>query len=317
MSEGTRFAPRSFEGIERYPLATRTHLVSVDDFATCVDGDASVGDFLDSLPGILAGKVLRQLIEAIGKAHRGGKQVVLAMGAHVIKCGLSPLIIDLMERGIVTAVALNGSGAVHDSEVAAIGMTSEDVGKALNQGTFGFARETGEVYREAARRGAEGAGLGRAFGEVLRERGGPHLDRSILAAGARLDIPVTVHVAIGTDIVHIHPGYDGAELGRSSYLDFCILGSVVRALDGGVWANIGSAVLLPEIFLKLVSAYANEGGTLAGMTTANLDMLRHYRPHQNVVSRPAGVGLSLTGHHELMIPLLRVGVLEWLARNPA
>ncbi len=309
------FSPRSFADMRTYPLASRPHLVSVDDFAGLAAPDAGVDAFIDSLPGILAGKVLRQLIEAIARAHRAGHPVVCAMGAHVIKCGLSPVIIDLMERGIVSAVALNGSGAVHDSEVAAIGKTSEDVGAHLNEGRFGFARETGEAYLQAARRGAEGAGLGRAFGEQLNEQAPPFLHHSILAAGARLGVPVTVHVALGTDIVHIHPGYDGSELGRSSYLDFCILGSVVRALDGGVWLNIGSSVILPEIFLKLVSAYANEGGTLSGMTTANLDMLRHYRPQQNVVNRPAGLGLSLTGHHELMLPLLRVGVLAWLQRN--
>jgi hypothetical protein len=236
--------------------------------------------------------------------------VVAAVGAHVIKCGASPLLIDLMKRGIVNAVATNGAAAVHDYEISLIGRTSEDVAAGLPDGEFGMARETAQGMARAAERGAQGDGLGRALGRMILKDKNRWARHSLFATAAALKIPATVHVAIGTDVVHMHPQISGAALGESSLQDFRILCSVVGDLDGGVWLNIGSAVLLPEVFLKALSAARNLGHKVEDFCSANLDMIQHYRPRQNVLLRPRGKGFAITGHHEIMLPLLRMMVLQ-------
>jgi hypothetical protein len=240
----------------------------------------------------------------------------MAMGAHVIKCGLSPIIIDLMERGIVSAVALNGAGIIHDFELAYTGQTSEDVAEAIATGEFGMGRETGQFLNEAINQGAkEGLGIGEAVGKSLAASAPQYLRYSIVAAGYRLGIPVTVHVAIGTDIIHTHPSANGAALGAGTHQDFKRFIGIIAQLEGGVYFNIGSAVILPEVFLKAVSAARNLGYTLKDFTTVNMDFIRHYRPTQNVVTRPpadGGEGYTLIGHHELLLPLLAAAVIEKL-----
>ena len=232
------------------------------------------------------------------------------MGGHVVKTGCSPYLIDLMKRGLLNGLAMNGSGAIHDLELAIIGQTSEDVGPRLAAGTFGFARETSELFAKACRfAGDRRIGLGAALGEVVEQHGGPGLDSSLLVAAHRLGIPLTVHVAIGTDIVHMWPRLDGAALGAASLDDFHSLCRLVAKLEGGVWMNLGSAVVMPEVFLKAVSIVRNLGKSLDGMTTANLDFDQKYRGLQNVLQRPGAEGVALTGHHEIMIPLLHAAVV--------
>jgi hypothetical protein len=271
--------------------------------------------YLDKLPNHLAVQSLRAVAEAIREARRKGKPVLLGMGAHVIKVGLSPILIDLVERGVVTAVALNGACAVHDFELATAGFTSEDVEAQLSEGEFGMAEETGRVLNEAVVDGARrGVGFGRAVGERLLAMRPPHLAHSLLAACARLGVPCTVHVALGTDIVHMHPRCDGAAVGATTHLDFRLLAAVVADLsDGGVYLNVGSAVLLPEVFLKALTLSRNLGHRVQDFVTANLDFIQHYRPTQNVVRRPVakgGRGYALTGHHELLVPLLAAVLIE-------
>ncbi|VAW37565.1 hypothetical protein MNBD_DELTA04-294, partial [hydrothermal vent metagenome] len=250
---------------------------------------------------------------------RAGRPVLLGMGAHVIKVGLNPVLIELMKRGVITAIALNGAGIIHDTEIAMVGRTSEEVADVLGSGAFGAARETGEVLNTAIKRGAEkNIGLGRAVGEALLEQDFPHNDQSLLAQAVRMDIPVTVHVAIGTDIIHIHPGADGAAIGRTSHYDFRVFCALVAGLEGGVYLNVGSAVLLPEVFLKALTVARNLGYEVRHLTTANFDFIRQYRPLTNVVHRPTmegGCGFNFTGHHELMIPLLAAAILDGLAEE--
>lgn len=301
--------PIDLQGVKTYPLKNRKNLVNTGQFGKAVDYKG-FGKFMDSLPKVLAASDLRSLIDCIVRAHKKGRQVALAIGAHVIKCGLSPLIIDLMKRGIVTAVAMNGSGAIHDYEISLIGETSEDVSLSLRDGSFGMARETAEAMRAAA--STPEHGLGRALGNNIIKDKNKHRRHSILAAGAEMKIPVTVHVAIGTDIVHMHPNISGSDLGESSHVDFKILCSVVSELEGGVWLNVGSAVIMPEVFLKAITVARNLGRTVRDFTTANMDMIQHYRPRTNVVQRPTTHGYSITGHHEIMLPLLRIGILSKL-----
>lgn len=290
--------------------------MSVDGFAATPAPADGVGAFLDSLPHILAGQAFRNLVERIATAHGAGRPVVAALGAHVIKCGLSPVLIDLMRRKVITALALNGAGAIHDYEIALGGRTSEDVVGLLEDGSFGMSAETGVALAAAAERGVrEGRGLGSALGWHIIETNCPYRDRSLLAAAAALNIPATVHVAIGTDTVHAHAAADGRAIGESSHLDFRIICSVVAGLEDGVWLNIGSAVVLPEVFLKAVTVAHNLGHPVEGLATANLDMQRHYRPQVNVVERPSAVGLTLIGHHEILLPLLRMAVLVALEGN--
>jgi hypothetical protein len=313
--------PLDFKDLKTYSIHGRHSKVSVDDFARPMKAGMSVVDLIQALPGQLAGNDFPELVQRIAEAHRNGKPVILGMGAHVIKVGLNPVLIDLMQRGIITAIALNGAGIVHDTEIAMVGRTSEEVADVLGAGAFGAARETGEVLNGAIYRGAQkNIGLGEAVGEVLLEQEFPFNDQSLLAQARKLDIPVTVHVAIGTDIIHIHPGADGAAIGQTSHHDFRVFCNLIADLEGGVYLNIGSAVLLPEVFLKALTVVRNLGHQVRNLTTANFDFIRHYRPATNVVHRPTlegGRGFNFTGHHELMIPLLGAALLDALADETA
>jgi len=291
-------------------LFERKDLVTTDQFGRATDEADGISAFLAGLPDVLAARGLRELARAICSARRQGKPVVMAMGAHVIKCGLGPFVIDLMERGYVSAIAMNGAGPVHDFEIACKGSTSEDVAAELGEGEFGMARETAEAMASAAEGSAKDeSGLGRAVGRMINQRRLPHREMSVLAAAARLELPATVHVAIGTDIVHMHPTVSAAAIAEASHLDFRILCDVVSRLDGGVWLNVGSAVVLPEVFLKALTVARNLGHRVEDFTAGDMDMLRHYRPEKNVLSRPGGRAYSITGHHEIMLPLLRMAVL--------
>jgi len=304
--------PADLSRVTTYPLASRSNKVRVDEFARPVSASSSLGDFLDGLPDVLAVKVLRELAAAIVQARAEDHPVVVAAGAHVVKVGLAPVLIGMMEEGTISAMALTGAGAIHDWEIAAIGATSEDVGRGLHEGRYGMADETGRALNDAAR---EAAASGEGFGEVLGRRivdaALPHREASLLARAYELHIPVTVHVAIGTDIVHQHPSADGAAIGAATFTDFRKLVTIVSTLSGGVWINLGSAVQLPEIFLTAMSIAENLGFALSGFATANLDMIRHYRTDENVLRRPTvakGRSFSLTGHHELNVPLLAAAV---------
>ncbi|GAB4335516.1 MAG: hypothetical protein Kow0089_05270 [Desulfobulbaceae bacterium] len=311
--------PLDFKELKTYSIHDRHSKVTVEDFARPLRAGMSVAELLRSLPGQLAGRDFPELVERIVAARRAKRPVILGMGAHVIKVGLSPLIIDLLRRGVITAVAMNGAGIVHDAEVAMAGRTSEEVADVLGAGAFGAARETGEVLNGAIRRGAQkNIGLGAAVGEVLLEQEFPHNEQSILAQARKMQLPVTVHVAVGTDIIHIHPGADGAAIGQTSHHDFRVFCGLVADLEGGAYLNVGSAVLLPEVFLKALTVVRNLGHTVRDLTTANFDFIRHYRPATNVVHRPTlegGRGFNFTGHHELMIPLLGAALLDALADN--
>lgn len=311
-----RFRPVHPRRLRTYSLRSRTSKVHLKDFGTPWTPKTPFSEFINRLPAILAAAEFRDVVDAIVAAHRGGHLVLAGMGAHVIKVGLSPVIVDLMERGIVGAVALNGAGIIHDFEIAYAGHTSEDVGAVVGKGAFGMARETGELLNRAIRRGARKRwGIGRAVGEMIEGERLPHRDTSILGTAARLRIPATVHVAIGTDIIHMHPAMDGAATGKATLTDFRLLTDVVGALERGVYLNIGSAVILPEVFLKALTLARNMGRKVERFTTVNMDFLQHYRPITNVVRRPTqnkGRGISLTGHHEIMVPLLAAAVLEHL-----
>lgn len=311
--------PIDLSGLHTYSVHDRFSKVTVEHFAKVVGAGATVRELLASLPTQFAGVDFPDLIDRLVAAHRNGRPIIIGMGAHVIKVGLNPLLIDLMERSIITGIALNGAGIVHDTEIAMVGRTSEDVGRVLGTGAFGAARETGEEINEAISHGAaKNIGLGRAMGEHLLGRDFPFSNMSLLAAAHRLGVPVTVHVAVGTDIVHIHPSADGAAIGQTSHYDFRLFCSLISELEGGVYLNIGSAVLLPEVFLKALTVVRNLGHHVENFTTANFDFIRHYRPMTNVVNRPTaggGKGFNFTGHHELMIPLLVAGVLDRLAEN--
>jgi hypothetical protein len=309
-------SPLDLRGVKTYALSSRRSKVSLADFARPHAAGASLGSFLEGLPRILAGQTLRALVADVQRARARKKPIIWGLGAHVLKVGLSPVVIDLMERGLVTGLALNGAGIVHDFELAVAGQTSEDVSAGLGSGSFGMARETGEEINRAIVKGdADGLGLGAAVGRHLTERKARHLHVSLLAAAWRLGLPATVHVAIGTDIVHMHPACDPAAVGRTTHLDFRILaGEVARLGGGGVYLNVGSAVLLPEVFLKAVTVARNLGHALTDFATANLDFIQSYRPNTNVVQRPtaggAGRGYSLTGHHEILVPLLAAALVE-------
>jgi hypothetical protein len=304
--------PADLSRVRTYALAERAHKVTVVQFARRVDGEGSLAAFLEGLPRILGAETLRDLAGAIVEARRGGRPVVLAMGAHVIKVGLGPLVVQLLEEGTVTALCLNGAGAVHDWEVAAVGGTSEDVPAVLHHGRFGMAAETGEALNGAAASAmAVGAGFGETLGRRIVEQDLPHRDVSVLGRAFELGVPATVHVAIGSDIVHQHPSADGAAIGAATFTDFRRLVTVVSGLSGGVWINCGSAVQLPETFLKALSVAENLGHEVAGFATANLDMIRHYRTEENVLRRPTqgrGRAFSLTGHHEILLPLLLAAI---------
>jgi hypothetical protein len=310
-----RIRPLALRGIRTYPLAQRKSKVTLADFARPHVAGGSFRDFWDRLPRLLGAVELRRLAGDIGQARAKGKPILWGLGAHVIKVGLSPLLVDLMEKGFVTGLALNGAGIVHDFELAVAGQTSEDVAAGLGSGAFGMARETGEEINRAISAGdRDKLGLGQALGRYIADRRPRHCEVSLLAAAWRLGVPVTVHVAIGTDIVHMHPACDPAALGRTSHLDFRIFAAQVAQMGGGgVYLNVGSAVLLPEVFLKAVTVARNLGHEIKDFATANLDFIQSYRPQTNVVQRPtAGVGrgYSLTGHHEILVPLLAAALVE-------
>jgi hypothetical protein len=299
-------------GIRTYPLTSRTSKANAADFGKPCHG-GGIRELIESLPNILAARDLTAVIESIRTARGGGRGIIWGIGAHVIKTGLSPIIIDLMERGFVSALATNGAGIIHDFELALSGGTSEEVDEALGPGRFGMAEETGRLLNGAINDGvSRGLGMGQAVAARLREMHPPFASLSVVAAAARLEIPVTVHVGIGTDIIHMHPAASGAAIGEGSLRDFRYFVSNVARLAGGVYLNCGSAVVLPEVFLKAVALARNRGVALDGLTTVNLDFVRHYRPETNVVSRPvAGIGRGYTiiGHHEIMIPLLAAALV--------
>lgn len=315
MSIYENFQPIDLEKINTYELASRPSKVTVENFAAPASADDSLKSFLDKLPDILAVKNLREIAGQIRRAKELNKPIVWGIGGHVVKTGLAPVIIDLMNRGFVSAIAANGSVLVHDAEIALVGFTSEDVDATLGKGDFGAARETGEILNEAAKRAqADKIGLGEAMGREVSRQNPPNEDVSILCRSYKNKIPFTAHLTIGADIGHFHAACDGAALGAASHTDFKLFCSIVKELNGGgVYLNIGSAVVLPEIFLKAVTVVRNLGFPLEDFTTANFDFIQHYRPLTNVVRRPtsggAGRGFSLTGHHEIMIPLLAAQIL--------
>jgi deoxyhypusine synthase len=316
MSQRRRLAvpPLDLSQAHTYPLRTRRSVVAKTLLATPPRPGMRVSDFLRGLPDVLAARDFLTVAREIAARHRAGKRIILGMGAHPIKVGLSPLIIDLMQRGLLAAVATNGAAIIHDFELAFAGETSEDVAANLADGRFGMAEETGRFLNEAIARARPDHGLGAAVGTALRDAHFPHDRLSILAAGARLGIPVTVHVALGTDIIHMHPAADGAAIGAASLRDFRQLAAVVAGLAGGVFINLGSAVIIPEVFVKALNLARNVGHRVDNLLTIDMDFIRHYRPQVNVVQRPTagnGHGYHFTGHHEIMFPLLCAAVLEF------
>lgn len=311
--------PISLDGVKSYPLSERKSLVNYESFALPFEKGCTISVWLERLPRILAAKDFIEVSDLVAQAARKGKTVILAMGAHPIKVGLNPIIIDLMGKGIISGLAMNGAGIIHDSEVAMVGRTSEDVADGLGCGSFGMAEETGRILNLAIARGAEkGWGLGKSVGAALIEGAFPFNRLSILASAFDMGIPVTVHVAIGTDIIHVHPTADGAATGKASHTDFRIFARMVSTLNKGVFINLGSAVVLPEVFLKALTLVRNLGYIVDDFTTVNMDFIRQYRPMTNVVNRPTrggGKGFNLTGHHELMFPLLAASVMERLEPN--
>ena len=295
-------------GVRTYPLDSRASKARAAEFARPLPPGATVAQFVDALPSILAGADFKAVVAALRRAHASQRGIVWGIGAHVLKTGLSPVLVDLMARGYVSAIAMNGAGVIHDFEVALSGSTSEDVDEALGPGRFGMAEETGSLLNAAITSGVRtGLGLGQSVARFLLEQPAPYANLSVIAEAAAREIPLTVHVGIGTDIIHMHPSASGAAIGEGSLRDFRYLTSIVSRLEGGVYLNCGSAVILPEVFLKAVALARNHGHSLDGLTTANIDFMRMYRPQTNVVTRPVagvGKGYSLVGHHEIVIPLL-------------
>jgi hypothetical protein len=308
--------PISLDGVKSYPLKDRASKVDTRDFGKPWRSGGAFGLWIDSLPKILAGSDFKRVVDNMVLAVQAKKMILLAMGAHGIKVGLNPIIVDLMERGIISGIAMNGAGIIHDAELAMVGRTSEDVSSQLGKGKFGMAEETGSFLNKATIEGMKrGFGLGKSIGAMLVEEKFPYNQISLLAKAYELDIPLTVHVAIGTDIIHTHPSVDGASIGETSHLDFRIFAGLVSRLEGGVFINLGSAVIMPEVFLKAFSLAKNLGYDLKKFTTLNMDFIRQYRPTTNVVQRPTmdgGEGYSLVGHHEIMFPLLAAALIEGL-----
>ena len=316
LDEPTAAPGLDLDALRYEPLADRPSKVHLAHLGRPAPIGVGLGDWLDTLPDVLAAKGLKRLRDAIVAAHRAGAPVVAALGGHVVKTGCTPYLVDWVERGVLQGLALNGSAAIHDLELAIAGRTSEDVGPRLMAGTFGFARETSALFARACDRAtATGVGLGAALGAEVAGFGGPGVDSSLLVAAHRAGIPLTVHVAVGTDIVHMTPDLDGAALGAATLADFRTLAGLVARMAGGVWLNLGSAVVLPEVFLKAVAMARNLGHPLDGLTTANLDFNQQYRGLLNVLQRPGAEGVALTGHHELMIPLLHAAVAAKLQQS--
>ncbi len=305
--------PLSPGGLKTYSLQSRKNKVNINNFAKILGAEKGFTRFVRSLPNILAGSDFKEFISVMGKAKKRNRAIIFGLGAHVIKVGLNPIIIDLMKEGWITALALNGAGIIHDFEIAFTGQTSEDVQLQIKNGHFGMAQETGQMLNGAINSGEEkGLGLGEAVGEMIATSDFPHKDMSLLSVAYNLNLPVTVHVAIGTDIIHFHPEVKGEAIGNASLKDFFLFCSLLEKLeDGGVFVNIGSAVILPEVFLKALSFVRNKGRLLENFSTAVFDFIHHYRPYENVVKRPHGKkgrGFYFIGHHEIMIPLLAVSL---------
>jgi len=297
------------QGLRTYSLRSRESRVGIEEFAGTFQPGTGIPGFIDSLPDILAGKEFKSFLGLLRTARSKQKPILVGLGAHVIKVGLSPVLIRLMEDGWISGIALNGAGIIHDFEIAYCGRTSEDVAVQIREGKFGMARETGERLNAAIRQGAKrGVGLGAAVGGMIAGSRLPFKNVSLLAAAYKLGLPASVHVAIGTDTIHFHPGSSGEALGRTSLADFFLFCSLLEKMEGGgVYINIGSAVVLPEVFLKALSFVRNRGIRLEHFSTAVFDFLHHYRPEQNVVRRAVGRkgrGFYFIGHHEIMIPLL-------------
>lgn len=309
-----KYQPIDLSKVKTYSAKERKTKVDLAAFAKPSTKGLSFKKFYLSLPRFLGAESLREVVKAVITAHKKKRPVIVGMGAHVIKVGLNPLIIDLMRRGIVNCVVMNGAGAIHDFEIATLGRTSEDVGKGLETGIFGMVEETMREMNQAIRGSGNQniKGMGKLLGEKLIKMKAPYRKFSILAAGAELDLPITVHVAIGTDTIHMSPYVDPKALGEATFTDFRLLCSVICDLEGGVYFNIGSAVVLPEVFLKALTVARNLGHKIKNFTTVNMDMIQHYRPYQNVLSRPGGKAYALTGHHEIMVPLLYQAIIEAL-----
>lgn len=315
-----RYQPTDLSKLQTYDIDRRAHRFELSARAGLPDEGASFRDWWESLPPLLGAAALHELARSILAARRDQRPVVFALGAHVVKVGCSPIVCDLMRRGIVTALAMNGATAIHDVEVACFGRTSEDVADTLRDGRFGMVRQTPQFFADALSAGTEtDAGLGAKLGAQVEKTNAPHKDECLLGVAHQAGVPATVHVALGTDTIHMHDVLDAGELGRQSAVDFRLACSVVADLApsevggaAGVWCNIGSAVILPEVFLKAVAVARNLGANLDDITTANLDMMSHYRPAQNVIGRPVrpGRGLQIIGHHEIMLPLLRQALIE-------
>ena len=312
-----RYPEADLTKLKRLSAADRPTKVSVSEFARPLE-PAAAAALLHSLPDQLAAKTLREVIARTLAAHHAHRPVVLMLGGHVIKVGVSPCFIELVERGVLTHVAMNGAAAIHDVEIARLGRTSEDVEANLTSGTFGMVDETGSFMNEVVRVAARaGLGLGEAWGRALEDEAAPHRDASLLARAWRRGVPATVHVAIGTDTIHYDPGCDGGSLGETSLRDFRVLAATLAGARGAVVLNVGSAVLMPEVFLKALTVARNLGASLDGLTTVNFDQIQHYRPRVNVVERPTRAegarGYSLTGHHEILLPLFCAGVVAGMA----
>jgi hypothetical protein len=311
--------PIDLTRIRTTALRDQDRKVDTHAFARPISRGGSFRDFFQSLPRVLASAELREAVKGFVQAHAGGKMVILGMGAHPIKVGLSPIIIQLLEQGVIRAVAMNGAGVVHDLEIAMVGRTSEDVERELSSGSFGMVDETSRTINTAISEGKDqGWGIGQSVSRRILTSDFPFSHMSILATAERLDVPVTVHVAIGTDINHMHPTADGAAIGEGSHRDFRVFASLVSQLEGGVYLNLGSAVILPEVFLKALTVARNLGHRVERFMTVNMDFVRHYRPTVNVVERPTrmgGRGINLIGHHEIMLPLLAAAILEEIPRT--
>ncbi|MCX7793564.1 MAG: deoxyhypusine synthase family protein [Thermodesulfovibrionales bacterium] len=310
------YRPVNLKGLKTYSIKKRKSKVRKEFLATPYQKGAFFREFVRGLPDILQARALKELAETIVRSRKEGRPVVLGMGAHVIKVGLSPIINDLINKGIITAIATNGACVIHDFELSYAGHTSEDVHEEIKTGMFGMAEETGAFLNRAIKNGAKkGTGIGRAVGEFIEKKRFPYRELSIFRTAYLNGIPATVHVAIGTDIIHMHPSMDGAATGKASLLDFRLFTSVVSDLEGGVYINLGSAVIMPEVFLKALTIARNLGHRVENITTANMDFIQHYRSRENVLVRPTSLGgryYAITGHHEIMFPLLAAMIIEEL-----
>jgi hypothetical protein len=301
--------PLDLSKLKTYPLASRPSKVVVGDLGRPIAPTTAIGDWIETLPRQFAAVELRTLRDHIIRCYRDKRTIAAAIGGHVIKVGCAPYLIDWIKRGVIQCVAMNGSAAIHDFELALAGKTSEDVAAQLPGGQFGMARETADAFARAAKTGREqGIGLGAALGQYIDDIRCPHADASLVCAARRARIPCTVHVAVGTDIVHMHPQVSGADVGESSLIDFRLLCGVVHGMAEGLWLNIGSAVIMPEVFLKAIAVARNLGADLSGLVTANLDKEAKYRTKMNVLSRPSAQGIEIIGHHEILIPLIHAAV---------